>query len=374
MRCCGRRALGENHAVGSGRGLRIFGLIASCAALVGGALAVVAPAGVTRAETGAAARAGAATGGYPYWSYDGPGSNPATYTWTDARGNGFSPYGYAYRNCTDFAAWKLSTANRFGGYRGLGNASSWATRARARGYRVDHTPARGAIAWWGGELFHGFGHVAWVVNVYVGSVEVAEYNHYGTGRYDTRRIPARAADAYIHFKDLPLRLRDGDFVSAPGEGGAYRLVGGAPLPVERWSSLGGRRPVLLVDRGRFRRLRGLPANGTLLTAAGQPYRIAGGAPIAIGSWTRIGGRRPAARVDPAALARAGGAGRWGHLRRLPRNHTILRAGFEGSLYSTRGGVPRPIPLLPPGRSAVVVDPAAIANAGRPGIWRFLRAP
>lgn len=325
-----------------------------------------------------AAGAGAAggrpdTGGYPYWNYDGPGSDPAAYTWTDARGNGFSPYGYAYRNCTDFAAWKLSAANGFGGYRGLGNASGWAGAARGRGYRVDRTPARGAIAWWGGELFHGFGHVAWVANVYVGSVELDEYNHEGTGHYDTRRIPTDAADAYIHFLDLPVELRDGDFLSAPGERGAYRLVGGAPLPVVRWSSFGGQRPVLLVERTRFRHLRGIPVNGTLIDAGGQPYRIAGGAPIAIASWARIGGRRPALRVDPAALAHAGGAGRWGHLRRLPRDHTILRAGPGGPLYSTREGVPRPIASLPPGRRAVVVDPAAIANAGRPGIWRFLRS-
>jgi surface antigen len=173
--------------------------------------ACAAPAGASQAHT--------RSGGYPYWNYDGPGSDPATYTWTDARGNGSSPLGYAYRNCTDFVAWKLSTANRFGDYRDLGNASSWATAARARGYRVNRTPARGAVAWWGSELFHGFGHVAWVVNVYAGSVEVAEYNHDGSGSFDTRLIPTRAADAYIHFRDLPEWPRDGA-VSAPSRAAA----------------------------------------------------------------------------------------------------------------------------------------------------------
>lgn len=320
------------------------------------------------------AQAHAGTGGYPYWSYDGPGSNPATYTWTNSSGYGFSPYGYAYRNCTDYVAWKLTTANDFGDYRGLGNASGWAGAARGRGYRVDHKPGRGAVAWWGTELFHGFGHVAWVANVYVGWVEVAEYNHAGTGRFDTRRIPARAPDAYIHFRDLPVRLHDGDFVSAPGEGGPYRLVGGAPIPVNRWSSFGGHHPVLLIGRARFDRLRGYPGNGTFVTAEGHPYRIAGGAPIAIGSWARLGGHRRATRIDPAVLARAGGNGRWGHLRRSPRNGTILRAGPGGPLYATRGGAPRRVASLPPGRRAVVVDPAAIENAGEPGIWRFLRSP
>jgi surface antigen len=319
-----------------------------------------------------AAEAGADTGGYPYWSYAGPGTNPATYTWTDARGNGFSPYGYAYRNCTDYVAWKLATANGFGDYRGLGNASSWAGAARARGYAVNHVPSRGAVAWWGTELFGGFGHVAWVVNVDVGSVEIAEYNHAGNGKFDLRRIAPGEADAFIHFRDLPVRVREGDFVSAPGEGGAYRVVGGAPVYVSRWSSFGGPHPVLSIGRRRFDRLRPYPTNGTFVTAGGHPYRIAGGAPIAIGSWARVGGRRPAVRIDAAALANAGEPGRWSHLRRLPRDHTILRAGPFGRLYLVRAGVPHSIPALPAGRVVVVVDPAAIANAGSPGKWRFLR--
>lgn len=318
------------------------------------------------------AAASAASGGYPYWNYDGPGSDPATYTWTDAHGSDSSPFGYAYRNCTDYVAWKLSIANRFEGFRGLGNASSWAAAARARHYPVNDFPARGAVAWWGTELFGGLGHVAWVVNAYAASVEIAEYNHDGTGRFDTRRIPIGAADAYIHFRDLPVRLREGDFFSAPAEGGAYRLVGGAPLPVSRWGRFGGRHPVLLMSRRRFERLRAYPANGTFVTAGGRPYRVAGGAPIAIGSWDRIGGRRPAIRIDRAVIANAGGSRRWRHLRRYPRNHTILRAGPHGHLYSVRGGVPRPIPALPAGRTAVVVDPVAIAKAGQRGAWRFLR--
>lgn len=321
-----------------------------------------------------AAWAGGGHGGYPYWSYDGPGSDPAGYTWTDAAGNGISPYGYAYRNCTDFVAWKLSTANGFGGYRGLGNASGWAGAARERGYRVDRTPARGAVAWWGSELFGGFGHVAWVAAVYKGSVELEEYNHLGTGRFDRRRVPTGAPDAYIHFRDLPVRLRAGDFLALPGQPGAYRLVGGAPVAVGHWSRFGGRRPALLVSRSLFDRLRPYPANGTFVSAGGHPYRFAGGAPVAIGSWARVGGREPAVRIDSAALAHAGGPGRWSHVRRLPRDHTILRGGPAGPLYVTRGGAPRRLGALPPGRTPVVVDPAAITRAGEPGVWRFLRGP
>lgn len=321
----------------------------------------------------AAAPAGAAGSGYPYAHYDGPGSNPATYTWTDPGGNPFSPYGYAYRNCTDYAAWRLATSNRFADYRDLGNASGWAGAARARGYRVDHRPSRGAVAWWGGELFHGFGHVAWVADAYRGSVELFEYNHLGTGRFDKRLVPRRAPDAYIHFRDLRAHPRDGEFLAVPG-GRAYRLVGGAPIPVVHWPSFGGRHPVLLVGRGVFARLAAQPADGSYVTAAAHPYAIAGGAPIAIGSWSRIGGRQRTTRIDAAALAHAGGGGFWRHLRRFPRDGTVLRAGPHGRLYRTEGGAPSPIRSLPSGTRAVVVDPAAIRNAGRPGIWRFLRRP
>ncbi len=318
-----------------------------------------------------AAPAAAATGGYPYAHYDGPGSDPAGYTWTDPSGNWESPYGYAYRNCTDYVAWRLATTNGFQDYLGLGNASGWAAAARARGYRVDHTPARGAVAWWGGELFGGFGHVAWVAAAYRGSVEVFEYNHHGTGRFDRRRIPTGAPDAYIHFRDLAARPRDGQFLAVPG-GRAFRLVGGAPLPVTGWSGFGGRHPVLLVGRRVFARLARLPADGTYLTAAGHPYVVAGGAPIAIGSRRRVGGLRRATRIDPAVLAHAGGRGLWRHLRRFPADGTILRAGPGGHLYRVRDGAPVPIRSRSAGERAVVVDPAAIRNAGRPGRWRFLR--
>ncbi len=165
-----------------------------------------------------AAQAHSATGGYPYWNYDGPGSNPATYTWTNAQGYGFSRYGYAFRNCTDYVAWKLSTTNHFGDYRGLGNAVSWAGAARARGYRVNHVPGLGSVAWWGAEKFHGFGHVAWVVSVGVGSVEIAEYNHAGNGRFDLRRIRPGMVDSYIHFKDLPAEIPRAHAVLRPAPG------------------------------------------------------------------------------------------------------------------------------------------------------------
>jgi hypothetical protein len=47
-----------------------------------------------------------------------------------------------------------------------------------------------------------FGHVAYVVAVGGGSVTIEEeYNHYLTGTYDKRTVPASAFTDYIHFKE-----------------------------------------------------------------------------------------------------------------------------------------------------------------------------
>lgn len=141
----------------------------------------------------------AATGGYPYASVEGPGSDAKLDTWLDARGHSVSPYGYDYRNCTDFVAWKLSTANGIEDARDYGDANFWVPAARIRGYRVDKKPAPGAVAWWGGGQY---GHVAWVADISGRSVRLQEYNYDAPGKYDTRTIRPKGAKAYIHFGDL----------------------------------------------------------------------------------------------------------------------------------------------------------------------------
>src|SRR5262245_17650628 len=69
------------------------------------------------------ATAATATGGYPYWKMPcvvppygttGTGYWCAGYNWGTIPNNTtnaseLSPYGYDYRNCTDYVAWKLST-------------------------------------------------------------------------------------------------------------------------------------------------------------------------------------------------------------------------------------------------------------------------
>ena len=164
---------------------------------------------------GVAGTAEADTGGYPYASYNGPGTNPAGSYWTDSSGNPNSPYGYVYRNCTDFDAWKLATANGFNLPHGIGNAANWGVWAQQHGYVVNNTPAPGAVAWWGAyTLDQGFnvreyGHVAWVASVNSnGSANIQEYNKYVNGvpdgAFHTRTIVASGNQQvqYIHFKDI----------------------------------------------------------------------------------------------------------------------------------------------------------------------------
>lgn len=104
------------------------------------------------------------------------------------------------RNCTSFAAFRLSSRNGFE-MPFYNDASGWGADARARGYRVDTTPAVGAIAWWS------YGHLAWVEAVNKdGTVVTEEYNWrvngVPDGAYHRRTIAASAPTGYIHFKDI----------------------------------------------------------------------------------------------------------------------------------------------------------------------------
>jgi len=163
--------------------------------IVLGAIGATAPAAVA-----------AGTGGYPYAHYHGPGTRPAAYEWTDSHGNAISPYGYYFRNCTDFAAWKLATTNKFGDYRGLHNGGEWGAYARERHYKVNMSPKPGSIAWWSPSGGLGkWGHVAWVQAVKGNSVTIQEYNYRvpsHPGTWDRRTIARTAVSGYIHFKDL----------------------------------------------------------------------------------------------------------------------------------------------------------------------------
>ena len=103
------------------------------------------------------------------------------------------------RQCTSFAAFRLSGVNGFELPGAYGNAGEWGYRARREAYRVDNTPAIGSIAW---STAGGYGHVAWVSNVMGDNIEIEEYNYDYKGNYNKRIVKANKMTGFIHFKDL----------------------------------------------------------------------------------------------------------------------------------------------------------------------------
>ena len=103
------------------------------------------------------------------------------------------------RQCTSFAAFRLSGVNGFEIPAAYGNANEWGYRARREGYRVDNTPAIGSIAW---STVGTYGHVAWVSNVMGDQIEIEEYNYGIRESYNKRVVKANTMTGFIHFKDL----------------------------------------------------------------------------------------------------------------------------------------------------------------------------
>lgn len=154
------------------------------------------------------AQARADDGGYPYAAYSGPGSNPALYWWTDSSGSGYSSYGYAYRNCTDYVAWKLQSLGVNDSWtRGLGNGGDWYDNAASRqGLGRGTVPKVGAAAVVPSNTpgFGGYGHVAYVEAVNkdssgnITTITVSEYNYDLKGDYSIRS--GKASD--MHFTEF----------------------------------------------------------------------------------------------------------------------------------------------------------------------------
>lgn len=124
----------------------------------------------------------------------------------EADGGGLSPLGYYYRECVDFVAWRLNrdagTPNPFSyTWANLtplgGDANAWKRNWDAHGWATGHTPAAGAVAWWGTGRY---GHVAYVHAVNPdGTVLLEEYN-WGTPkhRYGTRTVAATDVDLFLY--------------------------------------------------------------------------------------------------------------------------------------------------------------------------------
>jgi len=173
---------------------------------------------------GVAGPASADTGGYPYASYNGPGTNPAGSFWADSTGNGVSPYGYYYRNCTDYVAWKLQSLGISDAEtRGLGNGGEWAGNATGRaGVTVSTTPSVNSAGVEVGNSNNPYGHVAFVEAVNSdGTLTVSEYNWIVNGTPDGafhRRTATAASMGLSKFIDFGVN-------SSPPSSGSWGGVG-----------------------------------------------------------------------------------------------------------------------------------------------------
>ncbi len=137
---------------------------------------------------------GVGTGSYPWASYR---EGSWTHGGSCNYGDDIDPWGYCYRQCVSFAAWRLYSTGKTPP-KNYGNAENWDDAARARGIPTGKTPQVGAIAVWNGYE----GHVAYVEEVLGGGkVRISEYNAVPAlqGRYSQRIINAGDPAAYIYF-------------------------------------------------------------------------------------------------------------------------------------------------------------------------------
>jgi surface antigen len=125
--------------------------------------------------------------------------------------------GFYVRNCTSFVAWRIAQVNDVNFYNDMwgpnktkghfGNANHWDDNARKIGFKVDSTPAVGAIA----QTDAGFsGHVAWVAEVHSdGTITIEQYNggNPPDSSYSTARVKAKSY-VFIHVKDLDIGATD----------------------------------------------------------------------------------------------------------------------------------------------------------------------
>lgn len=99
------------------------------------------------------------------------------------------PNNYEYGSCTWYVASQINVPDT------LGNANTWAYYAGLLGYTVSTVPKVGAVAQSTAGVY---GHVAIVVAISDGQVELSEMNVVGSNIVDIRWIPLESY-AYIYF-------------------------------------------------------------------------------------------------------------------------------------------------------------------------------
>jgi len=145
-------------------------------------------------------------GGYPwgnaYCVHTGQvGGACYNYDWYFNR-SAWDPWGYGFRNCTSWVAYKLAADGKTG-FTFLGNAAQWPGGAAARGFGVDY--GRNARAGDAAVNPNGYyGHVMYVEAVAGDKVIVSDYNRLGDGLYrgpdgGNAAVVSQSSLVFIHF-------------------------------------------------------------------------------------------------------------------------------------------------------------------------------
>ena len=127
----------------------------------------------------------------------------------------------------------------------------------------------------------------------------------------TVNIDSNSLDAPVAPSQL---AADGAFVQTAGV--FYRMAGGAPIVVSDWSAVGGGpQPATALSQSQFDSLPDRPRDGTFLQsgATGRIWRVVKGVATYVPSWAPYGGPQPSVVVDQAALDNAGTGGVWNRL-------------------------------------------------------------
>jgi surface antigen len=290
------------------------------------------------------------------------------------------PVGPTGNNCVNYAAYRLSR-NGVPTLSGMGSGGSWATSARARGYRVDATAKVGSIAQWnyGSSYAPSQGHVGYVEEVTPSYIVISDSAWSG---YSSRmRIPTGDRNwpsNFIHFKDQAyIPPPSATFLKVRETNEVYRLVGRTPVFVSTWTAFGGTQATHLVSSASLATLPQRVTDGTFIKGAqrSEVYRIAGGAPVFVSTWTAFGGAQPTVTVDQVAIDRAGTGGRYNRLLATPVNGTFLRGAQRSEIYRMAGGAPVYVSTWTAfggAKPTVTVDQVAIDKAGSATRYNHLR--
>jgi hypothetical protein len=168
---------------------------------------------------------------------------------------------------------------------------------------------------------------------------------------------------------------NGTFIAYAGN--VYRMVGGAPLYVSSWASVGGPHAYTTVTTAQFGALSQYPSNGTAVYEASGPakgsgYVFAGGAPLTVTNWKNVGSP-PITGVDPAALNTYASSGAYSHVRKYPLDGTAVyeaSGSLRGSGYVFAGGAPLSVANWNNVGSPQItgVDPAALDHYAATGAY------